>query len=188
MKKIVIYLFFAFSSHQLISQGILGNGKISGNFQTDAQYYQKDSLIGAEDVEEKMLINAFANIVYTNDKFTAGMRFEMYQNPLVGFNRKYKGSGIPYRYATYNNGDWEVTVGNYYEQFGNGLLFRSYEERNLGFDNAMDGVRFRVTPHQAITIKGIWGNQRHFWDKGTGIVRGLDVDFNMNAISEKCQR
>jgi hypothetical protein len=185
MKKIFIYLFLAFSTHQVLSQGILGNGKISGNFQTDAQYYQKDSLIGAEDVEEKMLINAFANIVYTNDKFTAGMRFEMYQNPLVGFNRKYKGSGIPYRYATYNNGDWEVTVGNYYEQFGNGLLFRSYEERNLGFDNAMDGVRFRVTPHQAISIKGIWGNQRQFWDKGEGIVRGLDVDFNMNAISEK---
>lgn len=187
MKQITIItlLFFALAAKNLYSQGVLGNGKFSGNFQTDAQYYQKDSLIGAEEVEEKMLINAFANIVYTNDKFTAGMRFEMYQNPLVGFNRKYKGSGIPYRYATYNNGDWEVTIGNYYEQFGNGLLFRSYEERNLGFDNAMDGIRFRATPHASVTIKGIWGNQRHFWDKGEGIVRGLDLDFNVNEISEK---
>ncbi len=183
-KNSFLIIVFLFVSGSLFSQGVLG-GKISGNFQIDAQYYQKDSLIGAEDVDEKMLINAFSNIVYSNDKFSAGIRFEMYQNPLVGFNKKYKGSGIPFRYAKYNDGDWEVTVGNFYEQFGNGLLFRSYEERNLGFDNAMDGIRFRANPHKSISIKGVWGTQRYFWDKGEGIVRGLDGELNLNELISK---
>lgn len=185
MKKLsFLIVLLLFSAGTIFSQGILG-GKVSGNFQIDAQYYQKDSLIGAEEVDEKILINAFSNIVYSNDKFSAGVRFEMYQNPLVGFNKKNKGSGIPFRYASYNDGDWEITLGNYYEQFGSGLLFRTYEERNLGFDNAMDGVRIRVNPHKSLTIKAVWGTQRCFWDKSEGIVRGIDGEININELFAK---
>lgn len=185
MKKLsFLIVLLIFSAGTTFSQGILG-GKVSGNFQVDAQYYQKDSLIGAEEIDEKILINAFSNIVYTNDKFSAGVRFEMYQNPLVGFNKKNKGSGIPFRYASYNDGDWEITLGNYYEQFGSGMLFRTYEERNLGFDNAMDGIRIRVNPHKSLTIKAVWGTQRYFWDKSEGIVRGIDGEININELFAK---
>ena len=34
---------------------ILSNGEVRGNFQLDAQYYQEDTLIGAQDVPEKIL-------------------------------------------------------------------------------------------------------------------------------------
>jgi len=169
-------------------QNVLSSGKITGNYCIDAQYYNKDSLIGAEEIDEKVRINALANINYINDKFSAGIRFEMYQNPLVGFSPKLKGQGIAYRYANYNHGDWEVTIGNYYDQFGNGLIFRSYEDRYLGFDNSMDGIRFRATPHKSFTIKGIWGVQRFYWEKGDGIVRGLDAELNINELSPKIQQ
>ena len=149
---------------------LLNGGKISGNFQLDAQYYEADSIIGAKAVDDRMRINAFANIIYTNENFTAGIRYENYQNPLLGFDSRYKGSGIPYRFATYTKDDWNITVGNFYEQFGSGLTFRTYEERNLGYDNAMDGVRIIVHPLNGLTIKGIWGNQRYFFDKGPGVV------------------
>ncbi len=164
---------------------LLNGGKISGNFQMDAQYYQADSLIGAKDVKEGMRLNAFTNIIYTNNNFTAGVRYENYQNPLLGFDSRYKGSGIPYRFATYTKDDWNITVGNFYEQFGSGLVFRTYEERNLGFDNAMDGIRIIVSPLKGITLKGVWGNQRYFFDKGPGIVRGLDGELNFNEICKK---
>lgn len=164
---------------------ILNGGKISGNFQLDAQYYEADSIIGAKAVDDKMRINAFANIIYTNENFTAGIRYENYQNPLLGFDSRYKGSGIPYRFATYTKDDWNITVGNFYEQFGSGLTFRTYEERNLGFDNAMDGVRIIVHPLNGVTVKGIWGNQRYFFDKGPGVVRGLDGEINFNEFCKK---
>lgn len=164
---------------------LTNSGKISGNFQMDAQYYQADSLIGAKEVNEKMRLNAFANVIYTNNNFTAGIRYENYQNPLLGFDSRYKGSGIPYRFASYTKDEWNITVGNFYEQFGNGLIFRTYEERNLGFDNAMDGVRIVLSPLKGVTIKGVWGSQRYFFEKGPGVVRGIDGEINLNEFCSK---
>ena len=111
-----------------LSQNFLNSGSVQGNFQLDAQYYQKDSAIGANEVSEKMLMNAFANIIYTNGNFSTGLRYESYRNPMLGFDNRYKGSGIAYRYATYKADEFEITVGNFYEQFGSGMIFRSYEE------------------------------------------------------------
>jgi hypothetical protein len=42
--------------------------EIHGNFQFDAQYYIKDSLIGALDVPEKVLSNGFGNLNFTKGK------------------------------------------------------------------------------------------------------------------------
>ncbi|MDQ3048854.1 MAG: DUF6029 family protein, partial [Bacteroidota bacterium] len=61
-------------------------GEIHGNFQADAQYYVPDTLIGAPEVPEKMLLNGFMNIIYTRGKFTAGIRYESYLNALQGFD------------------------------------------------------------------------------------------------------
>lgn len=186
--KITICIFICtFAINQTVNAQLLNSGKVSGNFQLDAQYYQADSLIGAPEVKEQALMNAFANVIYTNNNFTAGVRYEIYQNPMLGFDSRYKGSGVPYRFATYTKDDWNITIGNFYEQFGNGLVFRSYEERNLGYDNAMDGVRVVVHPLKGVTIKGIWGNQRFFFDKGVGIVRGLDAEINLNEFCKKLE-
>ncbi len=179
LKIIVLLGFFPLLG---FSQNLLNSGSIQGNFQMDAQYYQKDSTIGANDVSEKMLMNAFANIIYTNGNFSTGLRYESYRNPMLGFDNRYKGSGIAYRYATYKADDFEITVGNFYEQFGSGMIFRSYEERNLGYDNAMDGIRVNFNPLQGIMLKAIIGTQRFFWDVGPGIVRGGDAEFALNDI------
>ncbi len=160
-------------------------GHLSGNFQSDFQYYNADSLIGAPDVPEKMLLNAFANVNYVKGHFSAGLRFESYQNALLGFDPRYKGNGIPYRFISYNNYGVEVTAGSIYEQFGSGLVLRSYEERNLGIDNAIDGIRVKATPIKGIEIKALAGNQRYYFDKGQGIVRGIDADFSVNEIFTK---
>lgn len=157
-------------------------GQIHGNFQTDVQYYRPDSLIGAPSVPDKMRMNGFANIIYTKGPFTAGIRYESYLNALQGFDPRYKGTGIPYRFATYTRGDLEVTVGNYYEQFGNGLIFRSYEERGLGLDNAMDGIRLKYKAYRGVYLKGIYGKQRSFFAQGPGIVRGADAEIQINEL------
>jgi len=151
--------------------------EIHGNFQLDAQYYLEDSVIGAPVVPEKMLTNGFGNLTFTRGNFGAGIRYESYLNPLLGFDPRYKGSGITYRYATYTVGDLEVTLGNFYDQFGSGLIFRSYEERGLGVDNAMDGLRLKYNPWNGVYIKGFVGEQRSYFSKGPGIVRGIDGEF-----------
>ncbi len=160
-------------------------GEVHGNFQANAQYYIPDSAIGAAAAPEKMLMNGFANIIYTKGKFTAGIRYESYLNELQGFPAGYKGTGIPYRFATYKSDELEVTVGSFYEQFGSGLTLRSYEERNLGLDNALDGVRLKYEPFKGVYLKGLTGKQRSYFTTGPGLVRGFDGEIQLNEAFKK---
>jgi hypothetical protein len=65
------------------------------------------------------------------------------------------------------------------------MIFRSYEERGLGYDNAMEGVRVKYTLFKGIHIKGIIGKQRYYFDRGKGIVRGIDGEAALNELFAK---
>lgn len=183
MRKLytVLCILVLISAGSVKAQDLL-QGKISGNFQLDAQVYKADSAIGAEEVSERMLMNAFANVLYTQGNFNAGMRFESYINPILGYDKRYKGTGVPYWFASWEKESFGITVGHFYEQFGSGMTLRSYEERNLGYDNAIKGARIVFKPYQGIVLKGLIGTQRFFWEQGPGIVRGLDGEFALNDI------
>ncbi len=178
-------LFFLMFANGMFAQLNLNNvsvGEVHGNFQADAQYYVPDSAIGAPTVPEKLLSNGFCNVIYTNGKFSAGVRYESYLNALQGFDTRYQGNGLLYRYANYKSDALEVTVGSFYQQFGNGFVLRSYEERGLGFDNALDGLRLKYQVAKGIRIIGFTGKQRSFMTTGPGIVRGFDGEIQVNEL------
>lgn len=175
----------------LVSFGSLSaqsGGQLHGNFSTDAQYYNEDDDIGAVVPKQRLAANAWMNLIYTNENFEMGGRFESYEPRLAGYpaGQPYLGSGVGYRYAKYKMSDLEITAGNFFEQFGQGLIFRSYEERYLGVDNAMDGVRLKYMPYRGVYLKGVIGRQRFGFDngqvKGVGIVRGFDAEVNMAEL------
>lgn len=183
--KIGLTLLF-FNHHFMKAQsGSGGLGSIHGNFQVDAQYYTADSLIGAPNVPEKVLSNAFGNINYTAGKFSAGIRYEAYNNVMQGFDQRYKGQGITNRFMRYQDELVDITVGNIYEQFGSGLLLRTYYEPGLLYDNSLDGIRVISSPYKGVTLKGLIGKQRSFFSTGPGIVRGVDGEINLNDIDRK---
>ena len=57
LKSLRFIVFFGLFPLLGVSQNLLNSGSVQGNFQLDAQFYQKDSTIGANDVPEKMLMN-----------------------------------------------------------------------------------------------------------------------------------
>ena len=181
-RPVLLLLLLFVSQPALQARDLLDGARIWGNFQMDAQYYFSDSLIGAPEVPEKILMNGFANLNMSYRGFTLGVRYESYQNALLGYDPRYRGNGIPYRFASYSRENLEVTAGNFYEQFGNGLVFRTYEERNLGVDNAMDGLRLVYRPMDGVTLRGVIGQQRLFFDTGPGIVRGFDARVVLNSV------
>jgi hypothetical protein len=169
-------------------------GDISGNMETIYQYLVKDDAIGAQQPDEKSLVNAYANINYRNSGFKAGVRLETYMPRILGYPDRFDGAGLGYRYFGYENDIVDITVGNFYDQFGSGLIFRSYEDRALGFDNMMNGFRIKLKPYKGVTLKTIYGKQRYSFTDGKnqyapGIVRGADLEFNLNEwfpkLSEK---
>jgi hypothetical protein len=161
-------------------------GQLHGNVQALFQNYNPDEAIGAQVPDAKAAMNTFGNFTYTYGQFTAGVRFESYQNAILGFPNRFKGSGIGSRYVRYNSDNLDITVGNFYEQFGNGLSYRTYWEPNLGIDNAMDGVRIIYKPIKGVALKAVYGQQRYDFDSriinSAGIVRGIDGEVSLNEV------
>ncbi len=180
LKLTVCCLFLA--SFHLKAQQALSPGNFSGYFEANGQYYEADSAIDAPEVREKWLNNGFMSLSYTYGSLTAGIRYESYLNTLLGFDPNFKGNGITNRYITYTNDILSVTAGNFYEQFGSGLVFRSYWEPNLGLDNSLDGLRAIFTPVPGITLKGVIGRQRDFFTYPENVVRGVDGDIQLNDV------
>jgi hypothetical protein len=169
--------------------GLLEGLQIHGNFETYAQAYRDDSLIGASAGPSKSGVNSFANFIATKGKFTAGTRIEAYMPPVQGFNVAYglQPIGVPYRFAQYSNENLDITAGNFYEQFGSGMILRSYEERSLGLDNAFDGIRVKYQVVKGLYFKGLIANQRFYWQKSTGYVRAFDAEWSMNEFIQSLE-
>lgn len=171
------------------AQNFVDRGHLSGSFQFDGQYYMEDTQLGINDstLDGKLFrMNGFGNIIYTNGNFRAGFRYEAYLPPIAGYNPKYDGHGIPYYFAEYQFKNIQITVGNFYEQFGNGLVLRSYEEWTLGYDNSIRGARVKIQPYKGIALKGLIGTQRYYWEPyangNRGIVKGIDAEFYLNDM------
>jgi len=191
MRKLLLLPVFCLLAFSAFAQHQLGNSRISGDFGFNGMYYIPDSLIGAEKVDSKVRGNAFLNLLYTNGGFSAGVRYEFYMFPLIDFEKiNYKGQGVRYFFADYKNKFIQVTAGNFYDQFGNGLTLRAYEDRQLGIDNSLLGARIKVTPYKGVYLKGVWGVERLNFDSYIGrqdYVRGLDAELSFGEMFEKVQ-
>ncbi|RLD43987.1 MAG: hypothetical protein DRI86_08600 [Bacteroidetes bacterium] len=187
MKKyiliIIVFGLVQIYSNKTFSQ-TLGGGEVHGSFQADAQYYNQDTTIGADKIPEAIAVNAFMEMRYTNKNFEAGMRYELFMPQMQGYDSRWKGNGFGYRYLRYKNERVDVTAGNFYEQFGSGMILRSYQEWNLGFDNSLDGVRVKYKM-KALTITGLVAKQRYYWDVGPGLIRGVDGQLSFNDLFDK---
>ena len=181
LKRLLTLLAAVASLSSLSAQGILG-GHVTGNVQLEAQMSHADSTIGAPDVPQALLMNARADVLYTNGDFSAGLRFEAYQDPLLGFDPQWKGQGLANYFIAYNGERLSLTAGHFYEQFGSGLILRTYEDRYLGIDNALLGFSAKYRPIDGITLKAVAGKQRYFWTLGNGLVRGIDGEVALNSI------
>lgn len=203
--NLFLYRFLTFFAFFVAAQGAwaqgFGGANIHGNLQMDLQSYSDDPNINATQADENVLLNSYLNLTYTNGKISAGIRFEGFLNPLQGFDSKNNGVGFPYRFVSYTGDELEITAGNFYEQFGNGLIFRTYEDKNLGYDNAVEGLRLKYKPHKGIQITALAGRLRSHFSYRTsgeslvnyqGLVRGADAEIGLNetfaALSEKKTR
>ena len=186
LRNKILFSLIIFLIVQVNGQDLKFPGVISGNIQTIGQYYQEDTIINAALPEHLYGFNGFANVNYQKGDFRAGIRYESYLNTLEGYPTSFSGTGIGYRYLSWNSDNVGVTIGNFYDQFGSGMIFRAYEERQLGIDNSLDGIRLTYEPVNGVYLKGMVGKQRHiFMDglvNGNGIIRAFDSELNLNEL------
>lgn len=161
--------------------------QFSGSIQSDVLLPEEDEKIGTEDYSEWGLTNTFVELNATSKYVDAGARLEYLEHPLPGFEKDYAGWGVPYFYVKGKYKNAELTLGNFYEQFGSGFILRTYEERSLGIDNSLRGGRLVYKPFKGVTVKALGGQQRRYWDYNDSWVMGGDVELNIDQWSKKMQ-
>ena len=158
--SVVLGLSSSISAQNGDGQGV----SLSGSLQSDMLFPQEDQSIGTGTYDADFLSNTFLDLTLQSKYITAGARLELLNNPLPGFESGYAGAGIPHFYVTGKYKFFEVTAGDIYDQFGAGFIFRSYEDRPLGIDNALRGGRIVLSPYKGIRFKALGGMQRIYWN------------------------
>jgi hypothetical protein len=115
-----------------------------------------------------------------NQYVDAGARFEWMKSPLPGYENDFSGWGLPFFFASGKFKKAKLTVGDFYDQFGSGLIFRIYEDRSLGIDNSLRGARLIYEPYKGILVKTLGGQQRRYWTHNKSIVWGGDLELNLD--------
>ena len=166
------------------------NVTLNGSVQSDILLPQEDNSIGTKyDSNSDFLTNTYADLYLRSQWVDAGARLEYMDYPLPGFERDFKGWGVPHLYVKGRVGNGlEVTLGDFYDQFGSGFIFRAYEERSLGIDNSIRGLRLNVSAIDGLNLKVLGGLQRRYWNwDDEAIVGGADAELNIDRFSSQMQ-
>ena len=182
MKKINVLFLWLMSAMLLAAPSALAQVTLSGSIQSDILIPQDDDKIGTEHYSEWALTNTYVDLKLGSKYVDAGTRFEFLEHPLPGYEKDFKGWGFPHFYVKGHVKNVELTLGDYYEQFGSGFVLRAYEERSLGIDNALRGAHLVYTPVNGMSIKALTGKQRRYWEHNDALVSGVDVEVGLEQF------
>ena len=189
MKRyIVIGLLAGIGNVSLCAQEQSDKLRLSGSIQSDILLPEKDDKTGAETPDGRFLTNTYLDLKATSRYVEAGARLEYLKHPLPGYENDFKGWGVPYAYLKGRYKNAELTLGSFYEQFGSGFILRSYEERSLGIDNSLQGVRLSYRPGAGVAIKALTGRQRRYWNHNKSWMTGADVEWDIDELCKSLQQ
>lgn len=166
--------------------GVNGDKTVfSASLASNSIRYFEDSEIG--DCPEDMFgSNNYLKMDYSMGRFSAGMQLEAYLPALYGFEigqqADPKKFWLASKYIRWSSDAFTVQAGDIYEQLGNGLVFRSYEDRNLGFNNSLEGVHAVFSPNGWFSVKGFAGRPRLYTDYAGSLVRAANLQFSLSGL------
>lgn len=169
--------------------GQIKDARISGDFYLTTQYYLSDEEIGAGELPggEDIGLNTALSLNYSWKNLAAGLRYEAYMPPLLGFERALDGNGISNIFVSYQYKDYEVTLGNFYEQFGSGMALRSYYEPQLGLDNSIFGIRAKYVSN-GVSVILLHGKNRRYFEKDDSKISGADLVFTLDHFFKTLEK
>ncbi len=187
MKKIYGLLMLGLTASSLsYGQIDIAGGTFSGGIESTSQWYQYDEDLGFEQPDDPFRSNNYIRLDYNYGKFSAGLQYEAYlPSALLGYSDRFNDNKIATYYVNYKGEQLDITAGNFYEQFGSGLILRSWEDRQIGINNSIRGVKVAYTPNDFTTIKGLIGKNRLGFETTEGTVGGVDLETNIIRLFNK---
>jgi hypothetical protein len=159
------------------------SGNFYGGFESNSQWLQNDTGLGFDVPEEQFRANNYFTLNYNYGNFTAGIQYEAYLPvALLGYAPNLEGNGIGTYYLNFKHESLDITAGYLYEQFGSGLILRFWEDRQLGLNNALKGVRVLFSPTDFLHLKGLYGEQRNGFETSAGVTQGIDATLDLGQL------
>ena len=180
----VVFLASVFSFNAMAEETPSGNseGYVTGRFETNTNGYVKDDRTTATVPDGNFGSNNYLKLDYYNSRFTAGIQIEGYAPALVGYSSDLNGMNLTNYYVSWKDEDFSITAGTVYDQFGSGLLFRSWEDRAIGLNNAVTGARLTYSYNDILNVKAIWGMPRFGMKPSQTQVKGADMSFVISNL------
>ncbi len=165
MKRISLLLLLAVMAMSSISAQInVGKGQISGSVETNNIVYINDNGLNTPAPEGHFGSNTYVKVDYTYKRFSVGLQGEAFLPALQGYEIATPNNDAQFclgsKYIQWNDKYFTVLAGDVYDQWGNGLIMRTYEDRQLGFNNALEGGRIEVRFNQYFSARGVYGRPR----------------------------
>lgn len=154
--------------------------RATGSIQAEFMVPMKDEAIGTKDYDSDVLNNTYFDFTINAPYVSAGARFQFTKWPMPGYADEFKGWGVPYFWVTGKYKWMQITAGDFYEQFGSGLILRTYQERSLGVDGALRGGRIKLNPANGLYFTALVGQERYFWHHNPDLVWGADAEWSLN--------
>ena len=163
-------------------------GYLYGGFESNSQWLLDDTELKLTDTdpgflapEDAFRANNYLQLNYNIGDFTAGIQYESYlPSALLGFSPTFdNNNGIAYYYLNAKLQGLDITAGYFYEQFGSGLILRSWEDRQLGINSAIQGARVKFNLNDYILITALAGQQRNGFGLTDGVINGYDLNYDL---------
>lgn len=179
MNKLIFALLTIGTAQLSFSQA--QTGTFAGGFESNSQWYQDDQGLGALAPRDQFRANNYFNLKYSYDKFSAGIQYESFApSPLLGYFEGFEGNEIGTYFLNFKHKGLDITGGHFYDQFGSGLIYRSWEDRQIGIDNSLRGVRVHYEFNDYFNVTGFTGNQRLGFEISEGTVTGLNTEIDIS--------
>jgi pyridoxine/pyridoxamine 5'-phosphate oxidase len=175
MRHFLLFLFLGLTALSATAQQNLG--RITGNIQSNGNFFIRDSAIGAANTPQydyqKFGAETWLTLNYSHNGLDAGLRFDMFNNSnLLNPTSSYTDEGIGRWYARKQVGKFDFAGGYLYDQVGSGIIYRAYEERALMIDNALYGARLGYNFNENWKIRAFAGRQKQQFDRYATTIRG----------------
>lgn len=164
-------------------------GRLTGGLESNSIYYVKDSELNSENSvypDDHFGSNNYLKLDYTQGKFSAGVQLEGYLPALQGYDIGIYGDKKAYlgmKYVSWKDDNFSFRAGDIFEQFGSGMVFRSFEDRTLGINNSIEGLFGSYNYKDYITVKGLYGRPRLYTDYADSWVRGGDLSLSISNLT-----
>lgn len=187
MKRLIAYLLICLFAAPSVFAGDDAKkdwGRLAGSLESTSHIYAEDQANNFYPSMQPQLkdgnifaSNDYLKLDYYKGNLSAGMQLEGYFPSLVGFPVSESVMSLSNLYVSWRDRSYSVTAGTFYEQLGSGLLFRSWEDRMLGLNNAMLGARATYSFEDKVAVRAFWGMPRLGKVADNNVMMGFERKF-----------